>query len=145
MRDPVIIRVAYNGQLSFFNTTSTNAALVQPLFAPLATPAQEEEALGNEGIVAGSPETLITPTINYHGLSFSLSRDILPRWRIEVIGLTGYYFDTSQLNYGGFVRNTFYPRKSIELQTNLGYLNSGLQSNIGSQVFQMTLSLQILF
>lgn len=145
MRDPVSIRVAYVGQISVFNTTATDPALVSPLFNPGATPAQEEAALADEGVVAGSPETLISPYINYQGITVSARRDILPRWTVEVVGVGGYYIDTSQPSYGGYFRNYFRPRKSVEFQTNLGYLSSGVQSNTGSQVFELSLALQILF
>jgi len=145
MRDPVNIRLAYIGQYSRFDTTSTNSSLVQPLFDPGTTPAQEVAGLDFEGIVAGSPETLIDPEINYQGFSLTARRDILPQWSLEVTGVLGYYFDSSQLNYGGYVRNIWRPRKSLEFLASVGYLSSGTQSNTGSEVFELSLALQWLF
>ena len=145
VRDPVNIRLAYIGQYSRFDTTSTDASLVQPLFDPGATPAQEVEALDFEGIIAGSPETLIDPEISYQGLSLTARRDILPQWSLELTGVFGYYLDSSQLNYGGYVRNTWRPRKSMEILASAGYMSSGAQSNTGSEVFELSLALQWLF
>lgn len=145
MTDPVSIRMAYVGQFAKFNTTATNPSMVQSLFTQGSTPVQQENALANEGVVAGSPETLINPSINYHGLTFSAKRAILPSWTVETVGVLGYYFDTSQASYGGFLRNTWRPKKSIEAQFNVGYLSSGVQSNVGSQVLEISLALQVLF
>jgi len=145
MRDPVNIRLAYVGQYSRFDTTATDPEIVQPLFDPGSTAAEEVAALDAEGILAGSPETLIDPEINYQGLTLAARRDILPQWTIEAIGIFGYYFDSSQTNYGGYIKNIWRPRKSIELQVNAGYLSNGTQSNTGSQVFELSLALQMLF
>jgi len=145
LRDPVSVRISYVGQYSRFNTTATDPAIVRPLFDPGSTPAQDALALEDQGILAGTPETLIDPEISYQGLTISARRDILPQWTIEATGIFGYYLDSSQTSYGGYLRNSWRPRKSIELQANAGYMSSGTQSNTGSQVFELSLALQILF
>jgi len=145
LRDPVNIRIAYVGQYSQFNTTSTDSSLVQPLFDPGSTANQEIAGLDQAGIQSGSPETLIDPEINYQGFTVVARREILPQWTLELTGVVGYYFDSSQLNYGGFIRNSWRPRKSVELVASVGYLSSGTQSNSGSEVVELSLALQWLF
>ena len=145
LRDPVAIRLAYVGQYSRFDTTATNPAIVQPLFDPGSTAAQQTAALDTEGILAGSPETLIDPEISYQGMTLSARREILPQWTMEAVGIFGYYLDSSQTNYGGYFKNSWHPRKSIDVEASVGYLSGGMQSNTGSQVYIFSLALRVLF
>lgn len=117
------LTVGYRGSYgSFTPQPAADPALVDPVLDPLAFPGTAESVLGN----------LVSRRLNRHGLALSLTDNMGDAWVYRFRAGGDYDFELSSFGWNAGLALTFYPRKSIEFTTELGYTSSANASNAGS-------------
>ena len=117
------ITVGYRGAYgSFTPEPGADPALVDPVLDPLAFPGTAESVLGN----------LVSRRLNRHGLGLLVTDNLGDAWVYRLRAGGDYDFELSSFGWNAGLALTFYPRKSIEFTTELGYTSSANASNAGS-------------
>lgn len=135
LRDTPELRTGYRGTYYTFNQQSQNTRLVEPAAAPGATPAQLEALLNG----------LVLEELHREGV-FLLWRDrLLDPLFYHLVTTVEYAFELDALVYGASAGLRFYPRKSVEVTGEGGYLSNAKSGDLNSDQWQFNVALKYWF
>ncbi|MCF3651877.1 tetratricopeptide repeat protein [Synoicihabitans lomoniglobus] len=122
--------VGYRGAVASFNTGATDLTLVDPTVRPGLPPGGRRAVLNN----------LVSPRINRHGMGWTLTDNLADAWSYRLTVGGDYDFVLDSLGFNAGVAGMFRPRKSIEIQGELGYSSNASASNAGNEAVLLNLS-----
>lgn len=129
------VRIGFRGIRMQFWEAIDDFSFVDPFLIPAATPADRQEAA----------ENVVSPLIHRHGLFVNVTDNLADAWRYRASLGVDYIDEQSALGYGGEAEVSFWPRKSIELTTGLGYSSNASTSDSSSGVFQLNFGFRYYF
>ena len=115
--------VGYRGA---FATFSPDASAPPDLATPLADPALGLAA--RQALVSN----LVSRRLNRHGAGLVITDNLAHAWRYRFTAGTDYDFELSSAGWNTALALSFFPRKSVEFTSELGYTSSATSSNAGS-------------
>jgi len=135
LRDTPELHAGYRGTYSAFSLTTANTQIVEPAVRPDATPAQREALLRG----------LVLEELHREGIYLLWKDRIIEPLFYRLVTTLEYSFELDTIVYGASAGFHFYPRKSIEMSGEGGYLSSATSGDLNSDQWQFNVALKYWF